>query len=93
MMVNFTAVDLRNDERFRRAEEKSQFTIPKKLYRKMTAFPKVPWIVATDLYAMAVRTTLMMYNAEILIDIPYGQGYAKSAELFLTAMKIANENY
>ena len=67
-MVNFTVADLRNDENFRRAEERSQFTIPKKLYHKMTAFPKVPWIVATDLYAMAVRMTLMMYNVEILID-------------------------
>ena len=92
-MVNFTAADLRNDERYRMAEAKSQFTIPKKLYHKMTAFPKVPWIVATDLYAIAVRMTLMMYNVEILIDVPYGQGYAKSAELFLKAMKIANENY
>ena len=92
-MVNFTAADLRNNERYRRVEAENQFNIPKKFHHKMRSFSNVPWVIATDLYANAVKMVLLMYNVEILIDIPFGLGYAKSAELFFNAMENANKNY
>ena len=88
-----TAADLRNDERYRMIEKERQFNIPTKLHHKMRSFPNVPWVVATDLYANAVKMVLLMHNAEILIDIPWGLGYAKSAELFFEAMEVANKRY
>ncbi len=92
-MVNFTVSDLRNDERYRKAEAEHQFNIPKKFHRRMRSFSNVPWVVATDLYVNAVKMVLLMYNVEILIDIPFGLGYAKSAELFFDAMENANKSY
>ena len=88
-MVKF----LRDDERYRMIEKAKQFDIPKRLHDRMRNFPNVPWVVATDLYANAVKMVLLMYNAEILIDIPLGQGYIKSAGLFFEAMEIANVSY
>ncbi len=84
---------LRNDERYRTIAKERQFDIPKKLHYRMRSFSNVPWVVATDLYANAVKMVLLMYNAEILIDIPFGQGYVESAALFFEAIEIANKNY
>ena len=84
---------LRNDERCRAIVKERQFDIPKRLHYRLRSFSNVPWVVATDLYANAVKMVLLMYNAEILIDIPFGRGYLQSAELFFEAIEIANKSY
>ena len=88
-----TVADLRANEQFRQIEKEKQFSIPYKINHRMKHFPHVPWVVATNLYGNAVQAVLWMYNVEILIDIPFGQGYARAADLFFKAMKTANENY
>lgn len=69
----------------------TQYNIPSKLTYLVDAYPNVTWKQAVRLYYAAVEVTLAIFDAELLIGIPFGKGYHSVNTLFVDYLNRAEK--
>ena len=70
-----------------------QFELPRRLMALAYRFPHVEFYKALALYELAVKETLLMFNAKNLYDEPlsFGRGLVRARNLWLEKMEKAEK--